>query len=118
VTAVYNALDIITSSSAFGEGFSNTIGEGMACERVPVATDVGDAEWIIGDTGIVVPPRDDVALKNAWAHLLEQPKETRRQAGQRARSRIVSEFSAEALARRTEAALARLPSVLSPAAVF
>ncbi len=31
MTAVYNSMDIVTSSSSFGEGFPNVIGEAMAC---------------------------------------------------------------------------------------
>ena len=41
--ALYAAADIVASTSAFGEGFSNVIAEGMSAGLVPVATDVGDA---------------------------------------------------------------------------
>lgn len=116
MTSVYNALDIVTSASAFGEGFSNVIGEAMACERLPVATAVGDAPRIIGDAGIVVAARDDAALSNAWLALLGKSDEERRTIGQRARSRIVASYSAAMLARRTERALLRLQPVLSAAA--
>ena len=55
---VYNASDIIISSSAFGEGFSNALGEGMASGLVPIATDVGDAKKIIADIGKIISIRN------------------------------------------------------------
>jgi len=68
---VYNALDIIVSSSA-SEGLSNVIGEGMACGVPCVVTNVGDSAWAVGETGEVVPSKDPVALKNAVQRLLHQ----------------------------------------------
>jgi len=56
--AVYNAFDIATSSSSYGEGWSNVIGEAMACGIPCVVTDVGDSAWIVGKNGIVVKPND------------------------------------------------------------
>jgi glycosyltransferase involved in cell wall biosynthesis len=49
--------DIALSSSAHSEGFSNAIAEAMACGVPVVATDVGEARDIIGDTSRVVAPR-------------------------------------------------------------
>ncbi len=53
---LYPIADIVVSSSAFGEGFSNAVAEGMSAGLIPVATDVGDTMRIIGDTGHLVPP--------------------------------------------------------------
>jgi glycosyltransferase involved in cell wall biosynthesis len=69
--AVHNALDICISSSAYGEGVSNAIGEAMACGVPCVVTNVGDSAWVVGDTGEVVPPKDPVALNNAITRLLD-----------------------------------------------
>jgi len=71
MSAVYNALDIVVSSST-SEGLSNVIGEAMACGLPCVVTNVGDSAWVVGDTGEVVPPKDPVALKNAIERLLDQ----------------------------------------------
>jgi glycosyltransferase involved in cell wall biosynthesis len=71
MSAVYNALDIVVSSS-YSEGLSNVIGEAMACGVPCVVTNVGDSAWVVGDTGEVVPPKDPVALKNAIERLLDQ----------------------------------------------
>lgn len=86
------AADILASSSAFGEGFSNALVEGMAAGRAVVATDVGDSKRILGDTGLTVPPRDPAALAAALQSLIDDP--ARRAAlGAAARRRVEAEFT-------------------------
>lgn len=89
------ALDIATSSSAYGEGFSNAIGEAMACGVPCVVTDVGDAAQIVDTTGIVVPPRDPQALAKQWAYLLDAGPVVRRDMGKASRARIQQHYSLE-----------------------
>jgi glycosyltransferase involved in cell wall biosynthesis len=95
MAAAYNALDLCSSSS-YGEGTSNAIAEAMACGVPCVVTDVGDSALIVGDTGVVVPPKNPDALAVGWAAMIE------RLAGNpglraAARKRIESNLSAETL---------------------
>lgn len=101
--AVYNALDLLSSSSAYGEGFSNVIGEAMACGVPCVVTDVGDSAQIVGASGVVILPHNPHQLAAMWQYLLDAPAEQRR--SEQARQRIVEKFSAAALAQKTSTAL-------------
>ncbi len=106
------ALDVACSASAYGEGFSNVLGEAMACGVPCVATDVGDAAHIVGATGRVVPPRQPVALSAAIEQVLALAPATRAALGHAARARVEAHFSLAACAARYAAlytALARRP---------
>jgi glycosyltransferase involved in cell wall biosynthesis len=85
------SLDIATSAS-YGEGFSNTIGEAMACGLPCVVTDVGDSAAIVGNTGLVVPAKDPKALAMAWKELIDLGEDGRRNLGAAARKRIEEHF--------------------------
>jgi glycosyltransferase involved in cell wall biosynthesis len=105
--AVYSALDLLTSTS-FSEGFSNVIGEAMACEVACVVTNVGDSALIVGETGLVVPPKDPIALAQAWRDWLNLSDSERQARGAQARARIESEFNLRAMVTKTAAALEEL----------
>ena len=102
MSAVYNALDLATLSSSYGEGFPNAVGEAMACGTPCVVTDVGDCAEIVGDTGHVVPPKDPVALARGWEKLFSLPLEKRMELGEKARQRIIKRFSLEKMVKRHE----------------
>ena len=91
---VYNALDIVVSSS-YGEGFSNVIGEAMACGIPCVVTGVGDSTLIVGDTGLIVPPKNPEALAKGVSSMLQKMNSLNRDY---IRKRIVTEFSTQKLA--------------------
>ena len=100
---VYAALDIVSLSSSGGEGFSNVLGEAMACAVPCVATDDGDARTIIDETGIVVPRRDPAALAAAWERLIALGEDGRRTLGVAARARIAQSFDIGGIVARYEA---------------
>lgn len=100
--AVYSALDLLVSSSSFGEGFPNVVGEAMACGVPCVVTDVGDSARVLGIPELVVPPRQPAALEEACRRCLETPNLW---SGPAARQRIVDNFSLRQLVERTEALL-------------
>lgn len=82
------ASDFVVSSSAFGEGFPNVLAEGMATGAPAVATDVGDAARIVGDTGRIVEPRDVDGLTRAISELAAEDESARAVRRARARARI------------------------------
>jgi len=92
--------DLLCLSSAFGEGFANVLGEAMACCVPCVATDVGDAAVIVGDTGRIVPPREPAALAAALHELLAMPVEARNALGSRARRRIEEHYGIARIAQQ------------------
>lgn len=102
VAQLMAALDMATSSSAYGEGFGNIIGEAMACAVPCVVTDVGDSAAIVGDTGAVVAPRDSEGLAGAWKRLIEAGPEARQRLGESARLRVQENYSLERIVRRYE----------------
>ncbi len=96
------ALDIASTSSAYGEAFPNVIGEAMSCGVPCVVTDVGDSAWIVGNTGRVVPPKNSQALTNAYKDLLVLGAEGRSALGKAARARVMENFSLDFIVNQYE----------------
>jgi len=95
IPRILSALDLMVSSSAFGEGFPNVIGEAMACCVPCVVTDVGDSRQIVGTTGKVVPPRNPSALAAKILEVLSLSRAQFRRLGLQARERIAENYSLE-----------------------
>jgi len=113
VPAILRQLDLFVLSSLW-EGLPNAVMEAMAAARAVVATAVdGTRELVVpGETGLLVPPRDSVALARAIEELLNAP--ARREAmGNAGRDRIARKFGEEKMI----LAMERLYSQLAESAI-
>ena len=91
----YNIADIVIVPSAFGEGFSNVLVEGMLTSLFPVATDVGDAKKIIGSTGFILSGSDEETLKIELSKIIKVKKSFIKTTGIKARNRAHKLFAIE-----------------------
>ena len=103
MAAIYAAADGLISTSLFGEGFSNVIAEAMASGVPAVATDVGDAREIIGETGLVVPAGSAAALIDAVRKLVGETAEQKQRRAELCRERIATRFSLDRAVARFDA---------------
>lgn len=90
-------------------GISNSILEAMASGLPVVATAVGGTPEVVvdGETGILVPPRDPVALSKALGRLLAD-RELAEAFGRAGRARVEAHFGEGLMLQRMEALLDRL----------
>ena len=102
IPKIVPALDIMTSSSAFGEAFPLVIGEAMSCGVPCVVTDIGDSASIVGDTGKVVSPKNPQALANGWKKLILLGAEGRKALGVKARQKVIEHYSLDTVVAQYE----------------
>jgi glycosyltransferase involved in cell wall biosynthesis len=95
IRSVYTASDVIISSSAFGEGFSNALGEGMSAGLIPISTNVGDSQYIIDAAGIIIPSKNVSKLTEAIKVLIELNSQEFLIKKEEARNRVSNFFSKE-----------------------
>lgn len=94
-------MDIFTLPTYFGEGLPRSILEAMAMGLPIVTTDIrGCREAVIPhQNGLIVPPHDALALRDALATLLANPQ-LRQQWGAASRQRVEAEFDETFVFRR------------------
>lgn len=105
----YAAGNIVMLSS-ISEGFPFTLIEAMSCGRATVSTDVGGVREAVGETGLVVPPRDPAAMAAAALELLGDPAR-RRAMGEAARLRVIEQFTLRQTIDTFRAIYRELPTV-------
>ncbi len=89
----------IVALSSISEGFPFTVLEAMMSGRVTVSTDVGGVSEAVGDTGLLVSPRDPEGMANAFIRLLEDD-DLRRRLGAAARERALLLFTLDEMVER------------------
>ena len=103
VPDLLRALDIAVCSSDY-EGMPLSVLEYMDAGLPVVSTAVGGVPDVVrdGETGLLVPRRDDAALAAAVDELLRDPERARRM-GEAGRERRRTEFDLDVMVRRIEA---------------
>ena len=98
----YYARAAVVACPSHREGFGVACAEAMAHGKPVVASSVGGLKDLVvdGETGLLVPPRDVGALRDALDRLLGD-RELRRRLGAAGRERIEQHFSWERFATET-----------------
>ncbi len=82
------------------EGFGMPAGEAMACGVPVISTTGGALPEVVGDAGILVPPGDAAALRDAIAALLDDP-ERRTRLGEAGLARVRNSLTWRHAAQKT-----------------
>lgn len=88
----------LVALSSVAEDMPYPLVEAMMCGRPTVSTDVGAVAEVVGDTGVLVPPGDPVALAGACVDLLADPAR-RRRLGAAARARALRLYTVDTVRR-------------------
>ncbi|MCE2470355.1 MAG: glycosyltransferase family 4 protein [Anaerolineae bacterium] len=99
---VFGECNIVCLPSTYGEGVPKVLIEAAACGRACVTTDTPGCREIVrhGANGLLVPPKDQDALREAVKQLVEDP-ELRRSYGAKGREIALQAFTLRRVAEET-----------------
>jgi glycosyltransferase involved in cell wall biosynthesis len=108
VLGCLKSFDVFVMSSVT-EGLGTSLLDAMACSRPIVATEAGGIPEVVeqGVTGVLVPPRDQTALADAIAALIND-KPRRQAMGDAGFARVNEKFTVERMIAGTAAVYARV----------
>lgn len=96
ISEVMNGIDYLVLSSK-SEAFPMVLGEAMACGKPCISTDVGDARYIVGDTGICVPKEKPDLLANGIVEAISWDRAKYKRQALLARERILANFTVNSM---------------------
>jgi glycosyltransferase involved in cell wall biosynthesis len=99
IPSLMQALDVFVLSS-LSEGLPNVVAEAMSCAVPCVVTQVGDAPWMVGGTGWIVAPNDQVRLAAGMVEAITAGAGQLAARGRAARARVERELSIGGVASR------------------
>jgi glycosyltransferase involved in cell wall biosynthesis len=99
---VFSNIHVVCLPSYYREGIPKVLIEAAASERPIITTDMPGCREIVrdGENGILVPPKDSVALADALREMLESPQH-RAKLGARGREIVQEEFTLERVVNET-----------------
>lgn len=107
VTEIMNVIDANVNCSYISETSSLSLSEGMSVGAVPVVSDCGGNAFMAKGCGIVFPKKDSYALACALISLAKNGEELKA-LQKAAKKRFYKEFTAEKMAKQTEALYIKL----------
>ena len=120
MAAIYESATLVVLPTSYGEGLPKVLLEAAACGKALVATDIPGCRNVVhpGVNGLLVAPKDSIALAKAIEHLLTDHR-LRETMGMRSRELAIAEWSSVRIVKqilnlyqellKTSAANGRLP---------
>ncbi|WP_420266756.1 glycosyltransferase family 4 protein [Candidatus Magnetominusculus dajiuhuensis] len=101
IPAYYSIADVALYPSVADETFGISIAEAMSCGMPVVAGNIGGILEVVGDSGLLIPPKDELAIAKAVNTLL-MDNELRQRLGISACDRVSHNFNWDMIAERFE----------------